>query len=1002
MGKRKERRHAAMMAAGRRLKLDLFAEPSGESGGSSAQDELGGETDPRHRAGSPNSPSSSGKQPENPLLLLGQYSDDELDENSSKGSDHATAGKSSIDDDGDDEQKVKGPVGPENPDTEKNASMNLDDQIDNEHITETDSISKDALQKLEDNDHHEIDFAVAGDLDKEVASVEETSAPGTSSVRTSNDVHSSWKVVLHEDSNQYYYWNIVTGETSWVVPDVLAQGNELTTEQKTYSDSEGKNQVGSGADLSNSTTDVQMHGSATVHSGDDSMAANVIHDAEKICEYGTQMMEQNNGNPEESLEDKKLGPDLMQTEAKNSSGANDEHYHETSSLADNVISPKAGGETASERYFCKPLEDNMENDLWCSVMKHGENLLERLKSMKSSQSCMQGDDWISKYLLEVEIRLSDIKSLLAFGSSLLPFWVHCESQLKELEVSMEAEAAQYLKPSQIFKAEAAHKPEEYEGIETDADGNGNKLFFHASENPYSSADTDKSAVNQNDSNEAGNGNIHHAGHVSAVNYPNHSSSVGGEMGEILEAAEPAELAPKTVITDGEDVDMDVDMEVEDPTPAGVTRDSEVVNSFMSEERPILSNQPEECESFMSQQAFGIPPPPDEEWIPPPPPENELVPPPPPDNELVPPPPPEEPPETMNPPLPNYPETIQPSAYAEQHALPYPSLDFEFYSQANTEYHATNVYTHAEGCQVAVPHQPLYYEVVPSTYPIAAPVVAVNSFHSVAYYNPQNGSVVPGPVVSCAPSAGLNTESSKEAFDPDQVQSLESSTEAVFSSLSNPEVGVSTVNGHTGKASVEIPSAVATTRAPVNTSVAENVPESSTVAVTTATASAKSAVSNVHSKAPRGKKRTVAVVSSLRSNKKVSSLVDKWKAAKEELHEDEEDEPENAYEILEKKRQREIEEWRAQQIASGEAKDNANFQPLGGDWRERVKRKRAQLKSEAVETPLNDATDGNQMPDLTKLSRDLPSGWQAYWDESSKQVYYGNVVTSETTWTRPAK
>lgn len=75
-----------------------------------------------------------------------------------------------------------------------------------------------------------------------------------------------------------------------------------------------------------------------------------------------------------------------------------------------------------------------------------------------------------------------------------------------------------------------------------------------------------------------------------------------------------------------------------------------------------------------------------------------------------------------------------------------------------------------------------------------------------------------------------------------------------------------------------------------------------------------------------------------------------------MHEDEESEPENGFEILEKKRQRAIEvcecdfficnlmcqcfpsltilswqEWRAQQIASGEAKDNANFQPLGGDW-----------------------------------------------------------------------
>ncbi|MCI18913.1 putative WW domain-containing protein, partial [Trifolium medium] len=50
----------------------------------------------------------------------------------------------------------------------------------------------------------------------------------------------------------------------------------------------------------------------------------------------------------------------------------------------------------------------------------------------------------------------------------------------------------------------------------------------------------------------------------------------------------------------------------------------------------------------------------------------------------------------------------------------------------------------------------------------------------------------------------------------------------------------------------------------------------------------------------------------------------WKAAKEELLEEEE-EPESVLEALERKRQREIEEWRAKQIASGEAKDNANFQ-----------------------------------------------------------------------------
>eukprot|EP00262_Sarcandra_glabra_P001736 TRINITY_DN11886_c0_g1_i1.p1 TRINITY_DN11886_c0_g1~~TRINITY_DN11886_c0_g1_i1.p1 ORF type:complete len:210 (+),score=45.40 TRINITY_DN11886_c0_g1_i1:207-836(+) len=155
-----------------------------------------------------------------------------------------------------------------------------------------------------------------------------------------------------------------------------------------------------------------------------------------------------------------------------------------------------------------------------------------------------------------------------------------------------------------------------------------------------------------------------------------------------------------------------------------------------------------------------------------------------------------------------------------------------------------------------------------------------------------------------------------------------------------------------------------------------------------------------SKGVSSKRRTVAVSTTLRSNKKVSSLVDKWKAAKEELHGDEEDEPEHTYEILEKKRQKQIEQWRAQQITSGEARDNANFQPLGGDWRERVKRKKNKSSSEAVQTPPEVVVSEKQQPNLMEPSKDLHSGWQAYWDEATKEVYYGNLVTSETTWIRP--
>lgn len=49
-----------MSAAGRRVKLDLFAEPSGDSGASSAQDKVGEYSDSENHAGLPNSPSSSG------------------------------------------------------------------------------------------------------------------------------------------------------------------------------------------------------------------------------------------------------------------------------------------------------------------------------------------------------------------------------------------------------------------------------------------------------------------------------------------------------------------------------------------------------------------------------------------------------------------------------------------------------------------------------------------------------------------------------------------------------------------------------------------------------------------------------------------------------------------------------------------------------------------------------------------------------------------------------
>lgn len=57
MGRRKERRLAAKGAAGRRVKLDLFAEPSGVLG---VENEVEGDDDTKNQLGLSSSPSSSG------------------------------------------------------------------------------------------------------------------------------------------------------------------------------------------------------------------------------------------------------------------------------------------------------------------------------------------------------------------------------------------------------------------------------------------------------------------------------------------------------------------------------------------------------------------------------------------------------------------------------------------------------------------------------------------------------------------------------------------------------------------------------------------------------------------------------------------------------------------------------------------------------------------------------------------------------------------------------
>lgn len=63
--------------------------------------------------------------------------------------------------------------------------------------------------------------AAAGD--NKAGPAKQANVPESSGAQVDGDLAGGWKLVMHEESNQYYYWNTVTGETSWEVPTALAE-----------------------------------------------------------------------------------------------------------------------------------------------------------------------------------------------------------------------------------------------------------------------------------------------------------------------------------------------------------------------------------------------------------------------------------------------------------------------------------------------------------------------------------------------------------------------------------------------------------------------------------------------------------------------------------------------------------------------------------------------------------------------------------------------------------
>ncbi|DBB04500.1 TPA: hypothetical protein ACH3X1_012595 [Trebouxia sp. C0004] len=155
----------------------------------------------------------------------------------------------------------------------------------------------------------------------------------------------------------------------------------------------------------------------------------------------------------------------------------------------------------------------------------------------------------------------------------------------------------------------------------------------------------------------------------------------------------------------------------------------------------------------------------------------------------------------------------------------------------------------------------------------------------------------------------------------------------------------------------------------------------------------------------------------KGTKGVSGLIDKWQAVRKDLEEQEAKAEEEQFPdptAQERKRSEEAEKWRLHQLQAGaSSEDNANFQPLAVDWREKLKatRKGSKKGPSAVSSPeaappaapsqaatspsqpgeaaeLGMTADGK--PNLGLLSKGLPAGWQAMWDKNTGDIYYGNL------------
>ncbi|RLN11451.1 formin-binding protein 4 isoform X1 [Panicum miliaceum] len=755
MGRRKERRLAAMAAAGRRVKLDLFLDPS--PGEASQKEGIGGEIRDQQTV-VPTSPSSSDKN-ENPLALLGQYSDDEEDDEEAADQPTGEAKRSPGD--------ASAQITIERPDTAGDAQTEpLVSVGDQQEAPETGDVKNYTQSVTEEN------TLAPEPTPEEESAIAAESVPDSSGMQIVGDIGGNWKAIMHEQSNQCYYWNTVTGETSWEIPNGLASGvasdGVASASVPTHMDYsiEAQGHVLPQNTLEAYPSDMSVgNGTATyANFGMTCGSAQVTHDA-----YAYAPAASHESMDIDPLYLAKYGEELLQRL--------------------NLLSRCL---LLSFVTFCAFLFLECRKLIsYYHCRLHGSN--EGLELLRR----------------EIEIRISDCNALSSYGSSLLPLWLHAEVHLKQLDSSVSKLEMSYrvdTEPRDLKTEVAEHKaPNEADMI---APSNGEALKSELSAGI---------TIDEN------------------VKIEKPASTSSAQSSQDRDAP-----AVTSEVESDNDEDMDVEMEVDEDNV------EEHCSSVPNKEHPPL-----EQVSSADLPPLEGPTPPEDNDVPPPPPEEEWIPPPPPDNELAPPAPPEEPAASYI-----HADTIS-QPYIAQANVGYTLSGMEYYATVGTEGTHASYYM-----QVTEPHllqaqQHSYYAPV-SASGISVPVDGTSIAPESYYTYPSVSTAASG---IAAEHSGYYVPSTS-AISSSAADIKTSSAPLVSANINSDPKGPDKVISKDASIAPLTQAAVATSAAGTS-----SVLGSSTQSSTSTTN---------QTKVIRSKKRAVAVTSSLRSNKKVSSLVDKFR------------------------------------------------------------------------------------------------------------------------------